>query len=338
LVGELSSASGGHGQANGMASTSGFGKFEDSSIEAQAKKMGIPVEMLKEELEMQKQAAPSMKEAAVVAKPTSPKRKTKNPLPLKDPPATAATKEEEKPWTKATSKASAGGTVTDALPDGMNTDGNSRSTHKKRPTRKEDVVTDVAPETIPLIAAKTFEAGQKVECRYMGMDAYYPGTVQKVDGGKYDVLYDDGGFEGGVEGILIRNLVGELSSASGGHGQANGMASTSGFGKFEDSSIEAQAKKMGIPVEMLKEELEMQKQAAPSMKEAAVVAKPTSPKRKTKNPLPLKDPPATATTKEEEKPWTKATSKVSAGKGLAGGTATAAGYDDMPEQGVVNRF
>jgi hypothetical protein len=211
--------------------------------------------------------------------------------------------------------------------------------HHPTTRTRENTHVRMKAEVVPVVVAKTFEAGQKVECRYMGMDAYYPGTVQKVDGGKYDVLYEDGGFEGGVDGILIRDLVGELSSASGGHGQAKGMASTSGFGNFEDSSIEAQAKRMGIPVEMLKEELEMQKQAAPSMKEA-VAAKPTSPKRKAKNPTPHEDPPATATAiTKEEKPWTKATSKASAGKAPVGGTATAVHGGDVrdDDDGVVNR-
>jgi hypothetical protein len=51
-----------------------------------------------------------------------------------------------------------------------------------------------------------YTKGQKVECRYMGMDNYYPATIAQVENGRYDILYDDGGFEEGVDGGLIRHI------------------------------------------------------------------------------------------------------------------------------------
>ena len=50
----------------------------------------------------------------------------------------------------------------------------------------------------------------------MGMDAFYPGTVEKVgEDGTYDVRYDDGGFEDGLDGALLREVEAEVASSPG---------------------------------------------------------------------------------------------------------------------------
>jgi hypothetical protein len=71
--------------------------------------------------------------------------------------------------------------------------------------------------------------GQKVECRYMGMGLYYPGTVMRTDGkGKYDVLYDDDGVENHVDGSLLR-------ACSGSGSEPNGRTSEKGDDQDDDA-------------------------------------------------------------------------------------------------------
>ena len=49
--------------------------------------------------------------------------------------------------------------------------------------------------------------GAAVEVRYRGRERYYPGKISRDCGeGKYDIAYDDGDREGGVETRLIRKL------------------------------------------------------------------------------------------------------------------------------------
>ena len=49
--------------------------------------------------------------------------------------------------------------------------------------------------------------GDTVEVRYRGREEYYPGKIRRDCGeGKYDIAYDDGDEETGVEARLIRRL------------------------------------------------------------------------------------------------------------------------------------
>ena len=49
--------------------------------------------------------------------------------------------------------------------------------------------------------------GDAVEVRYRGREKYYPGKIRRDRGeGKYDIAYDDGDEETGVEARLIRRL------------------------------------------------------------------------------------------------------------------------------------
>ena len=49
--------------------------------------------------------------------------------------------------------------------------------------------------------------GDAVEVRYRGREKYYPGKIRRDCGeGKYDIAYDDGERERGVEARLIRKL------------------------------------------------------------------------------------------------------------------------------------
>ena len=49
--------------------------------------------------------------------------------------------------------------------------------------------------------------GDAVEVRYRGREKYYPGKISRDCGeGKYDIAYDDGDEERGVEAHLIRRL------------------------------------------------------------------------------------------------------------------------------------
>merc|ERR1711965_913853 len=49
--------------------------------------------------------------------------------------------------------------------------------------------------------------GDTVEVRYRGREEYYPGKIRRDCGeGKYDIAYDDGDEETGVEARLIRKL------------------------------------------------------------------------------------------------------------------------------------
>jgi hypothetical protein len=91
-------------------------------------------------------------------------------------------------------------------PEGVeNTDGTAETSPLLEAEPPEPAATSAA--TSAATATALFVAGQKIESRYMG-GLYYPGTVQRVDHGTgtYDVLYDDGGFEGAVDGALIRGL------------------------------------------------------------------------------------------------------------------------------------
>merc|ERR1719230_1618006 len=59
------------------------------------------------------------------------------------------------------------------------------------------------------------EAGTKVEARYRGKSRYYPGTISRAHlNGTYDIDYDDGEKEMGVE----RSLINVLEPAGGGRG------------------------------------------------------------------------------------------------------------------------
>ena len=58
----------------------------------------------------------------------------------------------------------------------------------------------------------TFEAeplgvGTRVEARYEGGDEWYAGVIEGVDGDMYDVLYDDGDRETGLDKTLIRREI-----------------------------------------------------------------------------------------------------------------------------------
>lgn len=94
-----------------------------------------------------------------------------------------------------------------------------------------------------------FEVGQKVEADYKALSKYFPGTIEKVnEGGTYDIKYDDGTSEDGVESNLIRkreekadgeskdsNAVDEAkdenqSSISGGQYQLPGLIAAASFG------------------------------------------------------------------------------------------------------------
>ena len=49
--------------------------------------------------------------------------------------------------------------------------------------------------------------GDAVEVRYRGREKYYPGKISRDRGeGKYDIAYDDGDEESGVDARLIRRL------------------------------------------------------------------------------------------------------------------------------------
>jgi Ca2+-binding EF-hand superfamily protein len=54
--------------------------------------------------------------------------------------------------------------------------------------------------------AKSFEADDKVEANYKGKGKYYPGKISRARlNGTYDIAYDDGERESGVEGEMIRS-------------------------------------------------------------------------------------------------------------------------------------
>ena len=55
--------------------------------------------------------------------------------------------------------------------------------------------------------SSTLCEGAAVEVRYRGREKYYPGKIRRDCGeGKYDIAYDDGDRERGVEARLIRKL------------------------------------------------------------------------------------------------------------------------------------
>ena len=57
--------------------------------------------------------------------------------------------------------------------------------------------------------------GDKVECKWRGGGAWYPGKIASDRGnGTYDISYDDGGAEAGVAENLIRLKESSNSSSS----------------------------------------------------------------------------------------------------------------------------
>jgi hypothetical protein len=61
-----------------------------------------------------------------------------------------------------------------------------------------------------------FSVGDAVECNYKGEGKWYPGKVVIADGGKYDILFDDGDSENGVDaGRLRMNGVAAISAGNG---------------------------------------------------------------------------------------------------------------------------
>ena len=61
----------------------------------------------------------------------------------------------------------------------------------------------------PRIEKGVFSEGDKVEARYRGKSKYYSGVIGRVRvNGTYDINYDDGEKELGVQGELIKSLGG----------------------------------------------------------------------------------------------------------------------------------
>ena len=52
-----------------------------------------------------------------------------------------------------------------------------------------------------------FGVGTRVEARYEGGDEWYAGVVESIQGDAYDVLYDDGDRETGLDKTLIRREI-----------------------------------------------------------------------------------------------------------------------------------
>ncbi|KAG7384305.1 hypothetical protein PHYBOEH_009569 [Phytophthora boehmeriae] len=73
-----------------------------------------------------------------------------------------------------------------------------RAPKVKSPPKKEDSDDDFEPE---------FSRGDRVEARFGGQAAYYPGTIERVyPNGTCDISYDDGDEEERVATRLIRAL------------------------------------------------------------------------------------------------------------------------------------
>jgi len=73
-----------------------------------------------------------------------------------------------------------------------------------------------APERSPL-----FAVGVRVQARFMGGDEWYAGVVEAVhEEGAYDVAYDDGDYEKGVDAALVQKEVPAESSADDPHAPA----------------------------------------------------------------------------------------------------------------------
>ena len=49
--------------------------------------------------------------------------------------------------------------------------------------------------------------GTRVEARYEGGDEWYAGVIESIQGDAYDVLYDDGDREAGLDKTLIRREI-----------------------------------------------------------------------------------------------------------------------------------
>ena len=63
--------------------------------------------------------------------------------------------------------------------------------------------------------------GDAVEADYRGRGKFYPGKISRDRGdGSYDIAYDDGDEERGVEARLIRKLQGSLLAIAKGNGHA----------------------------------------------------------------------------------------------------------------------
>jgi hypothetical protein len=79
--------------------------------------------------------------------------------------------------------------------------------------------------------AEKFEESEKVEANYKGKGKYCPGKISRCQvTGTYDINYDDGEQESGVEAKMIRSrdVVSLLSDDGGGGGQGRAE-------KFEES-------------------------------------------------------------------------------------------------------
>jgi hypothetical protein len=75
--------------------------------------------------------------------------------------------------------------------------------------------------------AEKFEESDKVEANYKGKGKYYPGKIFRCRlNGTYDINYDDGDRESGVEAEMIRSRDGGGGGGGGGRGRAE---------KFEES-------------------------------------------------------------------------------------------------------
>jgi hypothetical protein len=62
----------------------------------------------------------------------------------------------------------------------------------------------------------SFEEGTKIEARYRGRSKWYPGKIRRINrDGTFDIIYDDGEREIGVDSNMIRKLEESLSASRG---------------------------------------------------------------------------------------------------------------------------
>ena len=57
-------------------------------------------------------------------------------------------------------------------------------------------------------AEPEFAVGQRVEANFEGEGEWFAGVVDKVEDGRYDITYDDGDEEFGVEAARVRAATG----------------------------------------------------------------------------------------------------------------------------------
>ena len=73
------------------------------------------------------------------------------------------------------------------------------------------------PEMVVIKGAEKFEESDKVEANYKGKGKYYPGKISRCRlNGTYDINYDDGERESGVEAEMIRSRDGGGGGGGGG--------------------------------------------------------------------------------------------------------------------------